>query len=468
MSENEDQKNIRLSKDVVNQLAVIIKTSHIHDPSNVAVVSALKRLVELIKILLEAGPLNLELVGDFFYLNGTRVKFAMEYLVNFDYVVREFKKLGLGSITFMVNVNLDDIQVFIREFIAASFSKEPFNDFSGKMKGVDSIKVGPLKKIKDEDDVEVDTRQVVKKTYFNAVSVTKGVLNKIKSGGKVNIKRSKRAVQSLVDTLFNEEELLIGMTAIKDYDDYTYHHSVNVSILSISLGQRIGFSKDMLLELGIVSLFHDLGKIEIPPEVLNKPSSFTDEEWSTVRRHPFWGLKAVLNMKALDTMSIRTAIVSFEHHLHLDYSGYPKGKSRHPLDLYSKIVSIADQYDGMTSARVYSRTPMSPDKALSLMMERTGNQLDPLLMKFFINMVGVYPVGTAVLLSSRELGLVYSNNIMFPDKPKVMIISDQKGNKIESFTVDLTEKVASGKYKRAIIKPLDPHKYRINLAEYLL
>jgi hypothetical protein len=138
------------------------------------------------------------------------------------------------------------------------------------------------------------------------------------------------------------------------------------------------------------------------------------------------------------------------------------------LDLYSRIVSLADQYDAMTSARVYSRVPLAPDKALSIMMERSGTQLDPLLFKFFTNMVGVYPIGTLVMLNTRELGLVCESNQVFPARPRVMVIVDDKGNRIKGAVVDLTEKNQQEQYIRSISKTMDPSKYHINLAEYLL
>lgn len=284
----------------------------------------------------------------------------------------------------------------------------------------------------------------------------------------VSIKKAKRVVESMADLILEEEELLLGMTAIKGHDEYTYYHSVNVSILSVALGQRLGLSKKSLTELGLVVLFHDMGKIEIPDEILNKPTNFTEDEWRLIRRHPFWGVKAILRLKGLDATAIRSAIVAFEHYMHYDLSGYPKVRRPSELDFYSKIVSHADQYDAMTSSRVYSRIPMSPDNALSIMAERTGTQLDPLLFTFFINMIGVFPMGTLVMLDTKELGLVYKSNSLFPDRPRVLVIVDSKGSRVEGYVVDLTEKDAGGKYLRTILKTMDPNKYRINLAEYLL
>ena len=166
------------------------------------------------------------------------------------------------------------------------------------MSNVRNISVEKLKKIVEE--MSLEPRKMVKKTYFNAVSIHKGVINKIKSGEKVNIKKAKRVVESMVDQILEQEQLLLGMTAIKDYDEYTYHHSVNVSILSIALGQRIGLNRKMLTELGMVAIFHDIGKMEIPYEILNKPTNFTDYEWNIVRKHPVWGVKALLRLKKLD------------------------------------------------------------------------------------------------------------------------------------------------------------------------
>jgi len=224
----------------------------------------------------------------------------------------------------------------------------------------------------------------------------------------------------------------------------------------------------MLTELGMVALFHDTGKTEVPAEVLNKPTNFTDDEWKIIKKHPMWGVRAILKLKKLDELTMKSAIVSFEHHMNVDHTGYPKTRQVMELDLFSRIVSLADQYDAMTSSRVYSRTPMAPDKALSIMLDRAGTQLDPLLFKFFINMVGVYPIGTLVILDSKELGLVTESNQIFPTRPRVLLIIDSHGRRIEGRTVDLTEKDDQDRYIRSIQKTMDPNKYQINLAEYLL
>jgi putative nucleotidyltransferase with HDIG domain len=467
MASREEIERFKIGKDLVNQLSVVLRTSQIHDPGNVAVTSVIDKLVSMINLLVEdERVVSLELRGEFFYINDYRIRYSLEYLLNFDFLIREFKKRELGSVTFKDRINSEQIKAFVRAFIAAPYSETPYEVIAEKMEGVKNISVDRLRKIVEEDSLE--PRKMVKKTYFNAVSYTRGVINKIKSGEKVNIKKSKRVIETMVDHILEEEQLLLGMTAIKDYDEYTYHHSVNVSILSIALGQRLGLNRKTLTELGMVALFHDIGKMDIPYEVLNKPSNFTDEEWKIIRKHPVWGVKALLKLKKLDPLTIRSAIVSFEHHMNFDLSGYPRTSKSFDLDFFSRIVCLSDQYDAMTSSRVYSRVPMAPDKALSIMMERSGSQLDPLLFKFFINMVGVFPIGTVVMLNTKELGLVCESNQLFPSRPRVLIIIDEKGNRVKGHIVDLTEKNDRDAFVRSISRTMDPNKYKINLAEYLL
>jgi putative nucleotidyltransferase with HDIG domain len=467
MGSRDDIEINKAAKDFVNQLSVVLRTAHIHDTENIAVSQVIDKLVGLVNLLIGYERIVvLELKGEFFYLNDQRIRYSLEYLLNFDFLVREFKRRELGSITFKDNIAPGDIKTFVKAFIASPYSEHPFETIEEEISDTTNIVLDRLKKIAEEESL--DPRKMVKKTYFNAVSYARGVINKLKSGEKVNIKKAKRIVESMVDQIVEEEQLLFGMTAIKDYDEYTYHHSVNVSILSIALGQRLGLNRKMLTELGMVALFHDIGKMEIPYDVLNKPTNFTDEEWNIIRKHPVWGVRALLKLKKLDTLTIKSAIVAFEHHMNFDLSGYPKVRKNIELDFFSRIVCLADQYDAMTSSRVYSRVPLSPDKALSVMMDRAGTQLDPLLFKFFTNMVGVFPIGTLVMLSTKELGLVYESNQIFTSRPRVMIIVDARGKTVKGPVVDLTEKNAKEHYIRTIVKTMDPNRYKINLAEYFM
>jgi HD-GYP domain-containing protein (c-di-GMP phosphodiesterase class II) len=473
MTSKEENTIQKSPAEIVNQLSIVLKTALIHDPNNIAVRTAVEKLISLMKPIMEAEKsIILEISGEFFYMNETRVRYSLEFLLNFDFLIKEFRKRELGKVIFTAPIQSDDILIFLKAFVTAGFSAAPLEKMSEILSTSDAIQIDRIKRILEDrlkkGNEEVDARKIIKKTYFNAVSYTKGVLTKIKSGQKVDMKKAKRLVESMVDQLLEDEQFFLSLTAIKDFDEYTYHHMVNVSILSMSLGQRLGLSRPALTELGLAALFHDIGKVEIPHEILNKPSSFTDEEWKIIQKHPVWGVKAILGLGRFNSSAIRALIVSFEHHLNCDFSGYPKVKKYKELDLFSRIVTLADQYDAMTSARVYKRIPMSPDKSLSIMLDGAGSHLDPLLFKFFTNMVGIYPIGTIVMLNTKEVGLVYECNAAFADRPRVLIIIDSQGKSVRGPVVDLSEKDEAGRYMRTIMKTLDPNKYKINLAEYLL
>jgi len=258
------------------------------------------------------------------------------------------------------------------------------------------------------------------------------------------------------------------LTSIKNFDEYTFAHSVNVCVLSVSLGVRLGLSKRELSELGFAALFHDVGKVRLPLNILNKPGELNEQEWEEVRKHPVFGVKTLLSKRSLDRFSTRAMVVSFEHHLNLDLSGYPQLSFKKDLNLFSRIVTIADVYDSMTSGRVYAKTPLTPDEALRRMLGKEGKAFDPVLLKVFINMLGIYPVGSVVILDSGEVGVVMKANPAELSRPEVAIIADKSGKKDKMETVDLTKiDEKTGKHKRTILKTIDPHQYKLDIARYI-
>jgi HD-GYP domain-containing protein (c-di-GMP phosphodiesterase class II) len=461
-----DQENI--SKELINSLAVAIKTAQIHHINNISVTNSITKFISVFRSLLPKESVMIELVGEFFHVEKNRVRYSMEYIFNYDFLIREFKKWELGTIIFDISLREENVRPLLAVLSSASYTETPFETLNRTIQDTPNISVEKLKHIAP-DSSELDRKKIIKKNYFNAVSLTKGLSNKISAGEKISLKRAKRVMETMVNHIIEDEPMLIGMTSIKDYDEYTYHHSVHVSILSIALGHRLGLSRKKLAELGLSALLHDLGKIEIPNEVLNKPIEFTEEDWKIIMKHPAWGATAIFKIKGIDSNSMNAFISAFEHHLNYDLSGYPKLKNKTELNFFSRIIAIADQYDAMTSARVYSRIPIPPDKALSILIDRSGSQLDPLLVKVFTNMVGIFPLGTLVMLNTKELGLVFENNSNqdFIDRPRVYITVDGEGKKSKTM-VDLMEKDDGGQFKRTILKTLNPSDYKINLAEYLL
>jgi HD-GYP domain-containing protein (c-di-GMP phosphodiesterase class II) len=212
-----------------------------------------------------------------------------------------------------------------------------------------------------------------------------------------------------------------------------------------------------------------VGKVRLPVELINKPDDYDEFDWRLMRMHPTLGAKTLLSMRRTYDRGLARAIsMAFEHHMGLDGAGYPRVIRPRTPDLFSRICSIADAFDAMTSGRVYIKTPMGPDEALRKMIMRAGTGFDTFLLKLFINAVGVFPIGTLLLLDTDELGVVYRNN---PDdllRPKVRVFADRHGEKEIVEIVDLTRKDSkTGRFVRSVRQMVDPHKYGIDIQKYI-
>ncbi len=314
-------------------------------------------------------------------------------------------------------------------------------------------------------------KQQVALSYCSTLASVKEVAEKVSSQQRVGVRRSVRLIQNMVDLLFDKEPLFLAMSTIRVFDDYTFTHSVNVAILSMCLGKKLGLSKILLNRLGLCGLFHDLGKVAIPKEVLNKQGKLTKEEMNIMRSHPLNSVQQILKLRAPQEMKAQIILPPFEHHLRYDLSGYPQVKWQKPVSLFGRILAIADVFDAITSPRIYRPTTLSQDKALGYMLEGSGTDFDPLLLKVFINMMGVYPVGTLLELDTGELGLVVET----PDdaeesRPLVTLLElDDHGKYVKGETVNLnTRKNEAGKFLRNISKTHHPSTYDIQPAAFII
>jgi len=207
-------------------------------------------------------------------------------------------------------------------------------------------------------------------------------------------------VDELVDTLSDEANAFVHIAGIKSYDDYTYHHSLSVAVLSIAIGKGLGISEPEQRLLGRSAMLHDIGKTLVPVELINKPGRLTDEEFEIIRQHPALGYDYLVKMKVGDERILPGVLL---HHEKLDGKGYPRGVSGDKLPVFSRIVAIADVYDAVTSYRSYRR-PMAPRDAMELIMSETGFDYD--IVRTFIEKIEPYPVNTCVVLSNMKQGIV--------------------------------------------------------------
>lgn len=299
----------------------------------------------------------------------------------------------------------------------------------------------------------------------------KEMFDSLKRDERVPLSTTRRLMQSIFNNIVENESFSYGLKTIKNFDEYTLNHSINVCLLAISLGRRLGLDRNELAELGISAFFHDFGKTEIPKEVLVKPGKLDDKEREIIEKHLHLGVKKLIRLKETSRLPVRAVNVAMEHHVMEDLTGYPIYQKKRHINLYSKILKICDVYDALTTRRPYRDRASTRNETIRMMMENTDTQFDPIILKVFVNMMGHYPVGSLVLLNAGEIGIVFEAN---PDpsevfRPKVKIIADKDGNKMDGDVVDLAEKDPQTRaYKRKIIKSLDPGKYQIQVSDYFL
>jgi HD-GYP domain-containing protein (c-di-GMP phosphodiesterase class II) len=416
---------------------------------------------------------ELRVSGEFIFVNGTRLRLDLENYASFSQVLSVFRMCGIGVLSVAADVAPRDWQVFLS--LAQSATDASPDDrlqvLVEKMEAA-SVHAFTLSEPSDsEGGSREESRERAKRTYSQSVAVTKDLMSSVRMGRTPNIKKLKRVVQGIVDQILNEETSILGLTAIRDYDEYTFTHSVNVCIFSVALGKRMGLTKVQLYDLGMAALFHDIGKSRVPIEVLNKVATLTDDEWRQIASHPWLGVLALFQVRGTQEYPYRSMVVAVEHHMKTDLTGYPRPIRPRAMSMYSKIVAAADGFDAATSRRAYQTTPMNPAEVLREMRDNPRRGLDPVVVKAFINLTGMYPVGTLVVLDTYELGIVHAVNPM-PDmlsRPLVRVISDASGNLTSpGVVVDLAERKDDGTFARSIIKTENPERYGIRVGDYFI
>ena len=467
-----EEESLRHGRELVTHLAVLFKTSQIHDPSNVAMESPTEKMMQCLERLWQWDQaVSLRLAGDYLFLDDMRLRMDMERFVSFTKVIEELKRVQIGTLSFTTGLAPDELKRAIYIITQAdAINGEPFEFISERFNksSIRNIEIDPLQEIKDLDgSIQRNSKERAKANYFKTLTTVSEAMENIKLGRAVSVKRAKRSVQTLVDLLLTDESTLLGLTTLRCHDVYTHNHSVNVCVLTLALGQRLGYSPDQLTLLGLSGLFHDLGKANIPPEVLNKSTEFTEEDWMIMRRHPVEGVKYLLRLKGINEMTIRIVKGIFEHHLNYDLSGYPKIQGEWDVSLFGRIISIVDCYDALTSSRVYNRTPYSPEKALKFLFGRRGRTFDAALIKIFINCIGIFPIGTVVLLTTGELAVVLRGHpdTEKGDRPRVKIIANPQGREADGDEIDLADHDDS---KVGIVRTVDPTQYRVDVSKYFI
>jgi len=466
-----------LGTEFITKFYRLFKGTTLYDRKNVIIDRLTQECLEEInRVIRSEGSLLLKIVRDNFFFNHVRIIVKADKYPIFKAFWQEMRRRRIGEVEFSEEVDgehLKDLAYLLSGLEGNNESNSLYIQKQLEARNITSIEVGKLESFKDEDIYidSKDQKRYSKDVYFRSIGLVKEVVESIHQQKALNIRKAKRLMQNAVNAVLQDDSTLLGLANIKDYDEYTFNHSVNVAIYAIALGQRIGIPKKHLSHLGMAGLFHDMGKTKIPTEILNKTGKLSPEEWSIMRSHPVIGTELIMRMKEWGELSTRMIEGAFEHHLRYDLTGYPKPVQKKRISLFGRIVTIADFYDALVRPRVYHRFPYVSEKILEIMLERSGKNFDPAIVKVFINMIGVFPLGTLALLDTNEMGIVtqIQEDTELIDRPKVCLIYYRDGEYRKGKVVDLKETDgASGGFKRSIVKTLDPNEYNINVAEFLI
>ncbi len=434
-------------------------------------ISDLHRIVE--RVIQAEGGAEVRVVGDFFFLNETRLRLDLSNFSTFGSFARALHDHGIGAVEILPGVQRTEWAPFLSMLLRAASTDLPFESFLERFATtpVEHLDIRPLSEV-DEPKDDAEALTAAKRTYAQSVKVARDALGDLRLGKAVNVRKVKRAVQGIVDQVLSNESSMVTMTTLRDFDEYTFTHSVNVCIFSVIIGQRLALDRLQLYELGLGALFHDVGKQRVDVDIINKPTGLTEEEWAELMEHPTEGLLILFQMHGFADVPYRQMLMAYEHHMKTDLSGYPENRRPREPTVFSRIVSVADAFDAGTSVRSYQYEPWPPDTVLQEMRDNPKRGFDTLLVKVLITATGVYPVGTLVILDTHELAVVSQVN---PDpellhRPKVKVISDPVGLPLaEPITLDLADDdPATGAPVRQIIKTTDPQKYGIRVSDYLI
>ncbi len=458
----------------LNAFFVAYKTARIMEEHNAAFKNQLTSLFDTLESLCrEEGDVALKTVAGRYFINEKMVRFDDRGLSGAASVIAEWRMLGVGGVQFHNGITVEQLGHFLKFMSDLRPSQEKLESLAQRLKSHGVPHITLLSVVENEphfqaisEESRKQFRAVARAHFFSAMNVVQEAVVNAIADREINIAKTKRVVHTLIDHISRDESSLMELAAIKNFDDYTYAHSTNVCVYSLTLGVRLGLDRGRLAHLGFSALFHDIGKVKLPMDLIRKPDAYDENDWIQMQRHPLLGAKTILRTMKLDVYSARAARAAFEHHINRDFTGYPtlRHQQRVP-DLFSRIISIVDSFDALTSGRVYLKKSMTPDVVFKKMRYQMAIKFDPFLLKLFNDIIGVYPAGSLVLLTTDEIALILTNNEIDRARPYVQIVGNKAGLLDESIWVDLS---LPENVDRKIVRQIDPTRYGLDPKKFIL
>jgi putative nucleotidyltransferase with HDIG domain len=453
-----------LSDDLIRRFGASLRGIQLYSPSHPIVARNLEGLAEALRALhahdasVVIGMVGGELiVGD---LPMAKASASMGELI------RRFGAMGIERITIERHVTLDELKAFADKFgqLEMTLSGSALKEATAQLESP-TIRVGRVT-LEERVPEEKTDASTIRRMYADAVSVASMVWETARADAKPDPTAAQSMIDNLAQAVVHNRSALMALTSLKDYDDYTFTHMVNVSILTMAQARGLGIDGLLLREVGLAALMHDIGKVKTPSEVLNKPDKLTDEEFAIMKRHVVDGAEILRGTPEIPSLA---PIVAFEHHLRLDGTGYPHGVTRPTLNLATMLCGIADVYDAMRSQRKYQQAYPS-ERILAVLQLNDGKQFDQHLVRRFVQLLGIYPVGNLVKLNSGEIAIVLQVHAPDPYRPKVRVLFASDGGRLElPHDLNLWEAARNGRddVATSVIAPLNPADYGIDPLSFI-
>jgi putative nucleotidyltransferase with HDIG domain len=434
-------------EDLVRRLAAGLRAVELYAPGHPLVQRAVDALVaEFTARLRDAEAVTLGLIGDDIVVDDARLGKGSAALTGF---ARGLQDREVEKVTAHRGVTAEDVRVFLAE-LADRRAPQPLPERLAA-RGVRRIVVGRLAVgAPPEDAIGI---QAARQIYTKAVDNAETLWHQVRAGDKPDPATARQLIDSLANIVNQDRTPLMALTALKKYDNYTFTHMVNVAALAMAQARALRLEGPLLREFGFAALMHDIGKVNTPHEILTKAGKLTDEEFAIMKRHVVDGAHI---LRRTPEMPALAPIVAFEHHLKQDLSGYPENVGHRKLNLCTMIVSIADVFDALRSNRPY-REALPTARIRAIMGERDNPAFNQVLLRRFVHLVGLYPVGTIVELNTKEIGVVTAEHPEDPFRPQVKIVRDARGEPLESpVLVNTWERDTTGAFPRAVVESVDP------------
>jgi putative nucleotidyltransferase with HDIG domain len=453
-----------LSDDLLRRFGASLRGIQLYSPSHPIVARNLEGLAEALRALhmhddsIVIGMVGTELiVGD---LPMTKASASMGELI------RRFGAMGIDRITIERHVTLDELKAFAGKFgqLEKTLSGDALKRAAAELESA-NIRVGRVSMEEQVPEEKTDAA-TIRKMYGEAVSVASMVWESAQTESRPDAAKAQSMIDGLAQAVVQNRSALMALTALKEYDNYTFTHMVNVAILTMGQARGLGIDGPLLREFGLAALMHDIGKVKTPTEILNKPDKLTDEEFGIMKRHVVDGAEILRSTPDIPSLA---PVVAFEHHLRIDGTGYPHGVTRSNLNLATMLCGIADVYDAMRSQRKYQQAFPS-ERILAVLQRNDGKQFDQNLVRRFVQLLGIYPVGNLVKLNTGEVAIVLQVHAPDPYRPKVRVVFAADGSRLElPRDINLWEAQPGAKDDRAssVVAPLNPSDFGIDPLSFI-